>query len=225
MDNIKNFLESEKIPYNKLDLYKVAFTHSSYSNESKENENSYERLEFLGDSILGKIVSEHLYKEFPEYDEGEMTLVKHRLVNKDFLGDLGKELKFEKIILLGVGEKNNELAFSIYGDLFESLIAAIYLDIGYDEAKKFVDKHITSKSKSISSENAKDPKTTLQELLQGESRGSITYNTSPNSIKGSPNKFISQVMFEGEILGKGEGPSKKDAQKEAAKAAIERMVR
>ncbi len=224
MDNIKNFLKRENIKFNKIDLYKKAFTHSSYSNESKNNDESYERLEFLGDSILGKIVAEYLYKNFPGYKEGEMTLLKHHLVNKDFIGDVGKKLKFDEVILLGVGERNGELAFSIYGDLFEALTAAIYLDIGYDEAKEFIFKHINSKAKDIDVESLKDPKTRLQELLQGESRGSITYSTKvkPNS---SNKIFVSKVIFEGETLGNGQGTSKKEAEKEAANLAIERMVR
>ena len=154
-----------------------------------------------------------------------MTLVKHYLVNKDFIGAVGKKLKFEEVILLGVGEKNSDLAFSIYGDLFESLVAAIYLDIGYKYAKEFVDKHITSKAKDIPLDNIKDPKTTLQELLQGESRESISYITKKTPGTDLQKQFYSEVMFEGNVLGKGTGSSKKEAEKQAARAAKERMVR
>ena len=224
MEKIKIFLKKENIKYVDINIYKEAFSHSSYANESKKNERSYERLEFLGDSILGEVVAKYLYKNFPEYNEGDMTLVKHRLVNKDFIGEVGKRLGFEKIILLGVGEKNNELAFSIYGDLFESLVASIYLDLGYDAAKEFIDKHITSKAKDIPLENIKDPKTTLQEYLQGESRRTISYITTEkmdNKVK----KFYSNVMFGNDVLGTGIGLSKKEAEKEAAKSALERVVK
>ena len=225
MDNIKNFLKKEKIKYKDLELYKIAFTHSSYSNESNRNEESYERLEFLGDSVLGHVVAEHLYKNFNNFKEGDMTLVKHHLVSGGFIGEVAKKLEFEKMILLGAGEKNNELAFSIYGDLFESLVAAIYLDIGYIEAKKFIDKYITSEAKNIPLKTAKDSKTTLQELLQGEGRGTVNYKTYETTKNKSSKEFHSKVIFEEKVLGEGFGTSKKEAEKQAAKSALERMVK
>ena len=224
MDKIKAFLKENNIKYKNLDLYKKAFTHSSYTHESKNDDASYERMEFLGDSILGKIVAEHLFLNYPEYDQGDMTLVKHHLVNKNFLAVIGKKLGFEKIIYLGEGEDRDSLSVSIYEDVFESLVAAIYLDAGPQTAINFVNKHICSKSGEVSLGDVKDPKTRLQELLQSVKRKSVTYEIVKEEKIDNVNYFDAIVIFDGNKLGQGRGLSKKEAEKNAARNAYEKAV-
>lgn len=219
---VENFLKKEGIKYNDVWNYELPFLHSSYTHETPWDDESYERLEFLGDSILGKIVSEHLYLEYPNYDQGDMTLVKHYVVNKEFLANVGRELELHKVLELGQGEDRNNLSDSVFEDVFEALVGAIYLDAGTDEINKFISKHITSKIPNISLNDVKDPKTRLQELLQSETRKSVTYDTD-----GRPDEnklFSSRAMFDGQAMGSGKGSSKKEAEKAAAKDAIERMV-
>ena len=177
MEKIKDFLERENIKYKKIEMYEIAFLHSSYTHETPWDDESYERIEFLGDSVLGKVVSEFLYINFPTYDQGDMTLMKHYVVNKKFLAEVGKKLGLAELMWLGAGEDRNNLSDSVYEDVFEALVGAIYLDAGADEVKKFIHKNITSKVKEIDIEDVKDPKTKLQELLQSEKRQSVTYDT------------------------------------------------
>ena len=222
---LKAFLKKNDIKYNNIHYYKKAFTHSSFSHESQNDDKSYERLEFLGDSILGKIVAEHLFLKYPNYDQGDMTLVKHHLVNKNFLAVVGKKLGFEKVMFLGEGEDRNSLSVSIFEDVFESLVAAIYLDSGSKAANDFVHKHICSKSAKVSVVDIKDPKTRLQELLQSVKRKSVTYKIVKEEKIDNVNYFNAIVMFDGNKLGAGRGLSKKEAEKEAAKNAYKKVAK
>ncbi|NQX83169.1 MAG: ribonuclease III [Mycoplasmataceae bacterium] len=222
MDNIKKFIEKQGIKYKNIENYEISFLHPSYTHETKQNNESYERMEFLGDSILGKSVTEYLYLNFPQYDQGDMTLMKHFVVNKEFLAVIGKELKLHELIWLGAGEDKNNLSDSVFEDTFESLVGAIYLDAGNEEVEKFIYKHITSKLSSIDINSVKDPKTKLQELLQSETRQSVTYKTDGRSNE--EKIFASKAMFNDSIIGQGQGFSKKEAEKSAAQDAIERMA-
>lgn len=225
MNKIKKFLEKEKINYVDLNNYELSFSHSSYTHETREDDESYERLEFLGDSILGNIVAEYLYINFPEYDQGVMTLMKHYVVNKDYLSMVGKKLNLVEPLRLGAAFQDinkDEISSSIYEDVFEALVGAIFLDAGLEETKLFVHKHITSNLHKISENDVKDSKTKLQELLQSESRGSVIYKTS--KFANDNGMFESKILFDDSILGKGSGYSKKEAEKEAARDALERMA-
>ena len=224
MKKIEQFLKSEGIRINNINNYKLPFIHSSYTHEAISND-SYERLEFLGDSILGQIVSEHLYRNFPEYNQGDMTLIKHYVVNKEYLSMIGRKINIEKYMWLGSGENRDNLSDSVYEDVIESLVAAIYLDAGVKETKKWLNKHILSKIQEMDTLTVKDSKTRLQELLQSEKRETVQYNTSNGKRDNKNNMvFTSKAMFDKQIIGTGTGGSKKEAEKTAAKNAIERMV-
>ncbi|BDU67510.1 MAG: ribonuclease 3 [Candidatus Tyloplasma litorale] len=218
---IKNYLKNLDIKFdeNKMDYYSKAFLRSSFTNETPEDDESNERLEFLGDSILGFIVSDYLFRNHKNFNQGRMTQMKHHVVNKDFLSKIGRELKFEEILSLSKGEDRENLSDKIYEDTFEAFVAAIYLDSNYDEVKKFIDKHITSKIKNIDIQELKDPKTRLQELVQTENRNLLKYETSDH-INKLTGKFESKVKFDGVYIGVGEGKSKQDAEKDAAKKAL-----
>ncbi len=223
MKHIEDFLKEQDIKYNDISQYELAFMHSSYTNETPEDDESNERVEFLGDSILGHIVAEYLYKNFPNHNQGDMTLIKHHFVNTEYLSKIGKELEIEKLVRVGVGTSKTGFSDSMYEDVIESLIGVIYLDAGLEETQKFIHKHITSKMDGIDVDDVKDSKTKLQELMQTESRSSVSYNTD-KKFNESTKLFTSRAIFEGNVIGVGEGYSKKEAEKDAAREALERMV-
>ncbi len=223
MANLKEFLDEQGIKFNDIKQYELAFVHSSYINEHTEITESNERVEFLGDSILGHVVAEFLYKNFPEYNQGDMTLLKHHFVNTEYLSSIGKKIEIEKYMLIGGGTVKSGLSDSMYEDAIESLVGVIYLDAGQEEVEKFIYKHITSNIEGISIEDVKDPKTKLQELMQTESRNSVTYSTDKH-FNPEDKMFTSRSIFEGTVIGVGRGTSKKEAEKDAARNALERMV-
>lgn len=225
MDRIKEFLERAGIKYNDLNKYEEPFLHSSYTNETPWDDVSYDRLEFFGDSILGFYTTEHLFNIFPNYNEGEMTLIKNRIVNKEALSKIGRELEIQNLMFLGQGEDKNNLSDSIFEDVIESLIGAIYLDAGDIEARKFVLNYILKDIELLTVEDAKDSKSKLQELIQADNRKSVFYKTD-NGIRLKDGKlsFTAKAIFEGTTIGKGKGLSKKEAEKAAAKDAIDRMA-
>lgn len=225
MNRIKEFLEKVGIKYNNSKAYETPFLHSSYIHETPWDDQSYDRLEFLGDSLLGFYASEYLFRNFPEYNEGDMTLVKHYLVNKEGLSKVGRRLKLEDLLFLGQGEDRDNLSDSIYEDVMESLIGAIYLDAGHEEAKKFVIEYILKEAQNVTADDVKDSKTKLQELLQGETRKSVTYRTD-KGVRDEDSKmlFKAQAIFEDMVIGEGTGFSKKEAEKNAAQDAIDRKA-
>ncbi len=152
VENLKEFLNKNEIPFNDINIFISAFTHSSYSNESFENPESYERLEFLGDSVLGYSITKFLYEKFKDWDQGIMTFIKSQFVRNDFLNQVYKELKFENLVKLGNTYTNQVVAKSIYEDVVESLIGAISLDSGFEEAVLFINKYFISKIEKIYSE-------------------------------------------------------------------------
>ncbi len=227
MKNIKELLDKLEINYKELKLYEKAFSHSSFVNESKDKTiESYERLEFLGDSILNNIVALYLYNNFVDRDPGELTLTRSYVVKKEFLAKVGKELKFEEYIKVGVGERKTKLSNSIYEDVFESLVAAIYLDAGYDETKNFIINKICSKIKDIDIDNLKDYKTKLQEFLQNEKGKSVKYEkiSEKNNADGTKT-FEASALFEENVLGTGIGQSIKKAEQAAAKEALKKVTK
>ncbi len=226
MTKVKKFLKSQDLNFKNIELYENAFLHSSYTHETPWDDVSYDRLEFLGDSVLGKIVAEYLYKNFPEYGEGDMTLLKHHFVNKEYLAKVGRKLKLEELMFLGQGEKIEELSDSVFEDVFESLVGAIYLDLGHDVVSGWLDKLILSNISSVKPIDTKDSKTRLQEMLQSDKRKSVKYKTDEGKRKEDNTLiFTAQAIFEDTTIGEGSGTSKKEAEKDAAKDAIDRMAK
>ncbi len=227
---IKSFLRKENIKYKSIEQYTIALNHMSFSHESKGNDESYERLEFLGDSILGQIVALYIFNNFKELTPGDMTILKSNVVNKSFLSAVSRKLDLQYIVKVGQGENLNQLSDSVFEDLFESLVGAIYLDAGYDETRKFVHKYICSSFNTIANkpdkiESMKDFKTKLQELLQSEKRKSVSYNLLKQKRVNGVMEFEVEAVFEENILGRGRGLSKKIAEQEAAREAYLRITK
>lgn len=205
-------------------LISTALTHSSYANEHKnEGIECNERLEFLGDAILGFIVGEYIFKKFSMWPEGKLTKLRANVVCENMLSKKGKELGINKKLRLGNGEEHTggRERNSIIADAVESVIGAIYLDGGMDEARKFILGLLAEEVEKISSTvHVLDAKTTLQEILQKDSQEPIEYKLIGESGPAHCKVFAIEVCHKGKILGKGEGHSKKEAEQRAAMEAI-----
>ena len=205
-------------------LLETALTHTSYAYENKKQSN--EKLEFLGDSILEFISSEYIYKKFPELKEGEMTKVRASVVCEDSLQKIAKMHNFSDFLYLGKSERNSqkEVRPAIMADSVEAIIAAIFLDGGLEEAKKFILNNLV-KSIEFATKNIgqKDYKTVLQEVLQKNGNVDIEYIIVDEKGPDHEKVFTAEVKFNNKVLAKGEGKSKKLAEMEAAQKALENI--
>lgn len=216
----------EKLGYTFRDpaLLENALTHSSCANESRGKLQSNERLEFLGDSILGMVVAEHLFRNHPELPEGELTRTRAALVCEESLVEVAKVLGLGDYLKLGKGEEagGGRNRPSIRADAVEAVLAAVYLDGGIGSARKIIQKYILSKE--ISGRKAvRDYKTALQELVQRESGQVLKYCLTGEDGPDHNKRFFVDVQLNGKTVGSGEGRSKKEAEQMAAKAAFEAL--
>lgn len=204
-------------------LLSTALTHSSYANE-KGGAPYNERLEFLGDSVLGIITAEYLFKNHKDFPEGELTKVRAALVCEKALFSFAKEIDLGEYLFLGKGELHTggRNRPSILADAFEALIAAIYLDGGMEQAKKFVLHFIVGAQEQAIEINT-DYKTKLQEIIQKNPEERIEYVTLGETGPDHDKRFIVAVKLNSNIIGKGEGKSKKKAEQIAAKEALRLM--
>lgn len=220
------FLE-EKLNYkfNNRDLLKNALTHSSYANEVRAAHGSNERLEFLGDSVLSLIVSEYIYSQFSDKPEGELTKLRASLVCEKSLCSFARELELGKYLLLGKGEDHNggRERDSILADAFEAVLAAIYLDAGMEKAREHVMRFVSREINCKNDDGFKDYKTVLQEIIQRNPEESVTYILTDEQGPAHDKKFTVEVHLNSNVIGKGEGHSKKAAEQMAAKQALELM--
>lgn len=205
-------------------LLQRALTHTSYANECNEGHNkSNERLEFLGDSVLGIITAEHFYLNFKDLPEGELTKLRAATVCENSLSSFARQLGLGEYLLLGKGEMctGGSDRPSILADAFEALIAAIYLDGGIEQAKKFVLKYV---DKAVEEHRGfKDYKTVLQEVIQKNPGEVIEYVLVKESGPDHNKRFEVEVHLNSNVIGKGVGTSKKKAEQLAAKEALELM--
>lgn len=204
------------------DLLKNALTHSSYANEEHCKFGSNERLEFLGDSVLSIIVSEHIYKNFKNLPEGELTKLRASLVCEKALCGYSKELDLGKYLFLGKGESHNhgEERPSILADAFEAVLAAIYLDGGFEPAKKHVLHFVSAELNSRDDDSFKDYKTLLQEVIQKNPEERLVYILTDESGPDHDKRFTVEVHLNSNVIGCGEGKSKKQAEQSAARQAL-----
>ena len=211
--------------FRNISLLQNALTHSSYANERWHNSLlSNERLEFLGDSVLGMLVAEYLYRNFPNRPEGELTRMRADMVCEQTLAAAANRIGLGEHLLLGHGEerfggRNRE---SILADAMESVIAACFLDGGLDAALQFVQKFILVEVPVKKLNNA-DYKTALQELVQQKKNQVLSYTLVGQSGPDHDKKFDVEVSLNGNVVGCGSGSSKKRAEQMAAKAAIEKL--
>lgn len=205
-------------------LLTMALTHSSYANENRSRGACNERLEFLGDSILGFIVAEYLYSTFPELPEGKMTKLRADLVCEKSLASVADKLGLGDSLLLGKGEEKGggRTRASILADATEALLAALYLDSGLEEPKKVIYDYIIS-GFSVETHSAEDYKTQLQELIQQDAGHTLNYTEIGESGPDHDKVFSVAVLLDGNELAQGEGKTKKQAEQNAAKYALEKL--
>jgi len=207
-------------------LLLTALSHSSYANENKSaGLASNERLEFLGDSVLGQVVSSHLYLSYPKMPEGQMTRLRAELVCEQSLYEVAKALGLGTFIRLGKGEEHTggRQRESILADAVEALIAAQYLDGGIAVATSFINKYILSKLDTMETHSMSDYKTALQEIVQRKAGQSLIYELLSESGPDHQKSFSMQVILNDKAIGIGYGHTKKEAEQYAAKNGLEEI--
>lgn len=211
--------------FNNIDFLKNALIHSSYANEVRGNTHSNERLEFLGDSVLSIIVSDHLYQKYPNMPEGELTKLRASLVCEKSLCALSRELHIGDFLMLGKGEDKNggRERDSILADAFEAVLAAIYLDGGMNAAKQHIINTVLRDLEHHNDDSFKDYKTTLQEIIQRNPEENVTYILIDEIGPDHDKQFTVEVRLNSNIIGTGMGKSKKAAEQMAAKQALKLM--
>ncbi len=219
----------QKIGYRFQDprLLETALTHSSFANERHgDGCESYERLEFLGDSILGHVTADYLYRQDPSIPEGRMTRLRAELVCEASLHRIAQRLDLGRWMRLGKGEErtHGRERPSILADMVESLIAAMYLDSGsLEQPRRFILRELLEQAELGEQHRSEDYKTALQELIQRRPNQQISYEMIGESGPDHDKTFVFRVSVNGVPVGEGSGRSKKEAEQMAARQALEAM--
>jgi len=224
--DLSSFQDRLGIRFHDLDLLQQALVHRSYLNEKPDfSLGSNERLEFLGDALLGFVVAEDLFQRYTDLDEGEMTKHRSALVCQDNLARLAAELSIGDYLFLGQGEEKGggrsrprNLACAL-----EALIAAVYIDQGFASARDFILKLLGPGIGQITEEKPVDYKSALQEMVQARNGGRPIYNLVETEGPDHDRTFTVEVVIREEVLGRGYGRSKQLAEKEAAREALDRL--
>lgn len=216
-------LEKLNINTNNIELYEMAFTHTSYANEN--NTESYERLEYLGDAILEFVVSDYLFNN-TEYDEGVMTKIRAHYVCENALYEYSIDFKLNDYLRLGNGEAESGGKYrkAIVADIYEAFIGALFLDQGIEKAKEFIYLSAIPYIKQNKLDFFADYKSKLQELVQTDKR-SLKYVIVSENGPAHNKTFKAIVKIDDVIYGEGEAHSKKEAEQEAAKNALDKSVK
>jgi len=203
-----------------------AFIHRSYLNETKQKMESNERLEFLGDSILSFVVSDHLYRTYPQFNEGILTNLRSLVVNTKSLAQSAKVLEFGTYLRLSRGEEESggRSNDSLLANTFEAVIGALYMDQGIEAASDFLNQHIIPKIEEyVQKKVFKDPKSLLQEYVQSKKQNSPQYKVLQEEGPAHAKRFTIGVFVEDEKVGEGRGKSKQEAEETAAEQALSHL--
>ncbi|AZO95341.1 ribonuclease III [Halocella sp. SP3-1] len=226
-DIISDLEKKIKMSFNDKLLLQRAITHKSFSNENSHLDlRDNERLEFLGDSVLSIVISTFIFDNFPDYPEGELAKMRSVIVSEPILAMQARKIQLGKYLLLGNGEElsGGRERDSILADTMEALIGAIYLDLGIDMARKFI---ISNFNKIIidveKGKYIQDYKTILQELLQKDGFGRPIYQVVDEKGPDHNKSFVIDVLYQDKKIGSGKGSSKKEAEQNAAMAALKNM--
>jgi ribonuclease-3 len=228
--NPKNFTELQTlvgITFNSLELLRTAFTHRSYINETNDDSLAHnERFEFLGDAVLELIVTRYLYDRFTDLAEGQLTAYRAALVRTETLSKLALDLGFNDYLLLSKGEARDigRARNYILANTFEAFVGALYLDRGFDIADEFVMSHLAPYMDTVLEKSLwRDAKSYVQEKAQEILSITPTYEMVDHKGPDHDKTFVVVVKFGNEIVATGEGPSKQEAQQEAARKALDIM--
>lgn len=227
MGNLVALQETLRVSFNDLSLLERAVVHSSYVNENPDFAPfSNERLEFLGDAILGFIVAEKLYQDFPDLAEGEMTKLRSVLVRRDTLVRIARTIRLGDYLYLGKGEEasgGRQKAANLVG-AFEAVIAAVFLDQGVTITRELVLKLLNEELQKVIRQGiGVDYKSQLQEIIQSRYQATPNYRLIEATGPDHDRRFAVEVTVGDTVLGRGEGKSKKVAETEAARSALEQL--
>ncbi len=210
---------------NNEELYRLAFTHSSYNGMVGTRHQDYERLEFLGDSIIGFVTSELCFRFHPEMEQGQLSVLKAQFIRSSSEAQYCQKLGLGPYIRVGPSfMKEASTNESLLEDVFESFIGAVYLDQGLDFCYKLVRGIFEEDIKHATINEAINPKSKLQECMQADSKESVTYRIVKETGTASAKMFTAAVYFEGNEIGRGEGHNKKAAETAAARDALNKMA-
>ena len=222
MSNVCDLLKKLHITYKDIAIYEQALTHPSYNGEVNTKHQDYEKLEFMGDAVLGYVTADLVYKNRPEMSEGNLTKLRSVLVSTKPLAAYARKIHLDEYVRIGHSITQTQVKESdkILENVFESLVGAIYLDAGLNTAYRFIKKVLLNDILSYDADNLTDYKTKLQEEIQAEHRDAVQYVTVSQSGPAHDRTFTVQVRYNDIILGTGTGKSKKKAEEMAAKDAL-----
>ena len=221
-NKLNNLLKSFNISYKNIALYEQALTHPSYNGDANTKHQDYEKLEFMGDAVLNFVTADLVYKNRPEMSEGNLTKLRSVLVSTKPLAAYARKIKLHEYIRIGHSITLEQVKTSdkILENVFESLVGAIYLDAGLKPAYRLISSLLLEDIKNYDVDDLTDYKSKLQEEIQAEHRDAVQYVTIETSGPAHDRTFKVQVLFNGIVLGVGEGKSKKKAEEMAAKSAL-----
>lgn len=226
MKNIQELLVNLNIKYRDLQTYEIAFTHSSYNADVNTKHHDYERLEFLGDSVIGFVISEVAFELHPDMGQGLLTKLKSSLVSTNFLAQQSLNLHFDEYVKVGNSFMGDIRKSShLLEDIFEAFCGALYLDQGFAVAKEFIVTIFKERLEKVRIDDLTDYKSKLQEEMQAEHRESVIYEVIGETGPAHDRHFTVHVLFDGIEMGIGEGSSKKQAEQNAAKEALKKRVK
>ena len=222
MNNVSDLLKKFHITYKDLAIYEQALTHPSYNGDANTKHQDYEKLEFMGDSVLGYVTADLVYKNRPEMSEGDLTKLRSVLVSTKPLAAYARKISLDQYVRIGHSISASQVKESdkILENVFESLIGAIYLDAGLKAAYRFIKYILLKDIQTYDADNLTDYKTKLQEEIQAEHRDAVQYVTISQSGPAHDRTFTVQVKYNDIVLGTGSGKSKKKAEEMAAKDAL-----
>ncbi|MDS1029915.1 ribonuclease III [Bacillota bacterium LX-D] len=224
---LRLLLDKFEIKLSNIATLNVALTHPTYVFENKALRLEHnQRLEFLGDAVLGLVVGEYLYQHFPKKPEGELTKIRAAVVCEAALAKVASQLGLGQLLLLGRGEEisGGRERNSILADAFEAVLAAVYLEAGLDQARKLAITMLQKEIDNVAQGDYGDYKTALQEIIQKNFDENVSYVILSESGPDHNKSFLAGIMFQGELIAKGVGKSKKEAEQKAAYKALKKFM-
>ena len=218
------FFASRNIHIHNQKLFDLAFTHPSYNADAKTKHHDYERLEYIGDAVLGFIAADLIYKYHPEMNQGLMSKLRSYLVRTNSLAAYARSVRYHEHIKTGNSINSQQVKESskILEDVFEAVIGALYLGQGINVTYKYVESFLLDDIKNVDEDNLTDPKTKLQEEMQAEHQDRVTYEVTNIEGPAHDRTFTVNVVFNGVVLASGKGKSKKEAEEDAASKALKK---
>lgn len=222
----EDFLARWKLTFDDTALFRMALTHRSLANETGRELPDNQRLEYLGDSVIGLVVNDYLYRNFPESPEGELARLKSAVVSEAALANFARRIGLGDLLKMGKGAEagGGRDRASILADAFEALAGALYLDNGLPAVRKFLLRLIPDEIHAVhESGSSRDPKSTLQEIIQKKTHEAPVYEIVSASGPDHKKEFVCRVLSLGKELGRGTGASRKQAEQSAARSALSKL--